>query len=504
MIFTPIGYTSPLLFDLSAPHGGSPWGAGTIIPQVSKETRHVSELELNVAKHQGKHIAENVALFKKGRDRMNMTHTVHTTSHPAYPARAPVSAVSWDTPDASYNPVEFTHKVVVENDSTVKEGGWADPQDINLIPKELLTSRISYCGPIEYDSTGYPRNPIGRTGMKGRGLLGKWGPNHAADPIVTRVKPGTEDKIQMVAIERKDTKVWAIPGGMVDAGEKVSQTLKREFTEEAGEVAPEHREAFQKHINELFESNGVEVYRGYVDDPRNTDQAWMETVAVHFHCGSELGNQLNLAAGDDASSVKWLDVDESIPEFGNLYASHKMMVLDAVKGLRHRLKSAEENKAASKLQQLFRGRSSSARKTTEEDIAAKKKQQEEEEAAKVLQGAFREHRASIKQHEEEENAAKTLQHAFREHRSSMKGRDEFVTGSESSKMHGDINFSVENEAAKTLQSAFRVTKKARESDLMKKRGEFKVGDNIFRTGVKKLHGKSFASVEEYISFLKSE
>lgn len=30
------------------------------------------------------------------------------------------------------------------------------------------------------------RNPMGRTGMKGRGLLGRFGPNHAADPIVTR------------------------------------------------------------------------------------------------------------------------------------------------------------------------------------------------------------------------------------------------------------------------------------------------------------------------------
>ena len=30
------------------------------------------------------------------------------------------------------------------------------------------------------------RNPAGRTGLTGRGLLGKWGPNHAADPIVTR------------------------------------------------------------------------------------------------------------------------------------------------------------------------------------------------------------------------------------------------------------------------------------------------------------------------------
>lgn len=27
----------------------------------------------------------------------------------------------------------------------------------------------------------------------------------------------------------------------------------------------------------------VQVFKGYVDDPRNTDNAWMETVAVNFH-----------------------------------------------------------------------------------------------------------------------------------------------------------------------------------------------------------------------------
>jgi len=30
------------------------------------------------------------------------------------------------------------------------------------------------------------RNPVGRTGIQGRGWLGRWGPNHAADSIVTR------------------------------------------------------------------------------------------------------------------------------------------------------------------------------------------------------------------------------------------------------------------------------------------------------------------------------
>ena len=37
----------------------------------------------------------------------------------------------------------------------------------------------------------FPRNPRERTGIRGRGVLGKWGPNYAADPIVTRYDPET-------------------------------------------------------------------------------------------------------------------------------------------------------------------------------------------------------------------------------------------------------------------------------------------------------------------------
>ena len=32
----------------------------------------------------------------------------------------------------------------------------------------------------------FSRNPFGRTGLTGRGLLGRWGPNHATEAIVTR------------------------------------------------------------------------------------------------------------------------------------------------------------------------------------------------------------------------------------------------------------------------------------------------------------------------------
>ena len=35
----------------------------------------------------------------------------------------------------------------------------------------------------------------------------------------------------------------------------------------------------------------------------------METTAYHFHCSWELGQMLNLEAGDDAGQVEWLNID---------------------------------------------------------------------------------------------------------------------------------------------------------------------------------------------------
>ncbi|NXT42550.1 NUDT9 protein, partial [Pelecanoides urinatrix] len=184
---------------------------------------------------------------------------------------------------------------------------------------------------------GRPRNPVGRTGLTGRGLLGRWGPNHAADPVVTRWKrDGSGNKIahpvtgknilQFIAIKRRDCGEWAIPGGMVDPGEKISATLKREFEEEALnslQKSPEEKAELEKQLHKLFSQEHFVVYRGYVDDPRNTDNAWMETEAVNYHdeTGEAMDN-LPLEAGDDAGIVKWIDISEKL----KLYASHSNFI----------------------------------------------------------------------------------------------------------------------------------------------------------------------------------
>jgi|SanBayMetagenome_1026888.scaffolds.fasta_scaffold85998_1 ADP-ribose pyrophosphatase len=75
------------------------------------------------------------------------------------------------------------------------------------------------------------------------------------------------------------------------------------------------------------EENRRIVYQGYVDDPRNTNNAWMETVAANFHCDAYLRQHLRLSAGTDAADVFWLDVNPDSEEFKKLYANHAQLVL---------------------------------------------------------------------------------------------------------------------------------------------------------------------------------
>ena len=63
MVFVPLGYSTPKLFDLSAPHGGSPYGAGTLAgPDGSRQP---SALEKDIAEAHGKHFGTIAAKLAK-------------------------------------------------------------------------------------------------------------------------------------------------------------------------------------------------------------------------------------------------------------------------------------------------------------------------------------------------------------------------------------------------------------------------------------------------------
>lgn len=105
----------------------------------------------------------------------------------------PDEVVFWTEPYVEYSPPFYTAAHI---------GGqsWADAP----LPSETsqprwnhndgIVNRVSFHGDYQIKD-GLPQNPIGRTGLTGRGLLGRWGPNHAADPIVTRWKRDAQGHI---------------------------------------------------------------------------------------------------------------------------------------------------------------------------------------------------------------------------------------------------------------------------------------------------------------------
>lgn len=227
------------------------------------------------------------------------------STHPEYPKR-----IKSDDDNYEENCPFFDKKRMprpdYEDPEDIKEEELKDNRFIwtwyNNIP-ELVSLRDAE---IDFKN-GKPITPI-RTGIKGRGILPKFGPQHAADPVVTRY---INNRLHFLAVLRSDVNEYAIPGGFIDAGEKYPATLKREFEEESCQGT--HPEI----LNKVFE-NGDIIYAGPTfDDPRTTDNAWIETIVVHYHITEDLAKKIKLKPQPgETKKVEWIDCE------GNLYGGH--------------------------------------------------------------------------------------------------------------------------------------------------------------------------------------
>ena len=209
----------------------------------------------------------------------------------SYPERQRISIdeAPWSLDCDAYAPPYHVDEAVLAADATSDGGGWADPEDVSKLGDSLVGRAKAH------DESGRPLNPRGRTGVAGRGLLGRWGPNEAVAALVTRENAdsgGTD-----VLLGRKvGQHSLSVPRGFRHAGEEVDGALSRVLEEDSG-WRPSSM-------------GGDVVLKGYSYDPRQTDHAWVELEAWHIQVDDAEAPAL-FRPGQQFDEMAWVPINEA-------------------------------------------------------------------------------------------------------------------------------------------------------------------------------------------------
>ena len=288
----------------------------------------------------------------------NKTYRCYEEVHPdGYPERYKELSLQerqWTIPNSTYyyDVARYTHPIVLA------QPAWADEETPSQERKqEILDSLFpvwnSHTNVLDFhkisqicyiDEDGLPLNPLGRTGLSGRGLLGKWGPNLAGDLILARKKDGANYYVTQV---RKDSYQLSTTGGMVDPSDilehknnktKMINGLINAALREYIEEASNDNTAVLDELKEYIKSHIQCISGGICDDVRNTDKAFMATGVFLVFLPEELADKLQLQNdNDEASKITWRTLEQINGFFNGIFASHKEYFIKAEQVLKAKM-----------------------------------------------------------------------------------------------------------------------------------------------------------------------
>lgn len=231
--------------------------------------------------------------------------------------------VNWSSEFPDYIPKRAPIAAVGES--------WTDGADERMLTKveiaQIKQTRHTYVGWNLCPCTGMPRNPAGRTGWCGRGRLPRFGPNHCVDAVLTRMNhesgalevaviPNTissrSKRVDSLTRQKsRDSKpesaTLSLPGVFI----KDADPSKTHATQRAIQTKVVAKVSWQM-LDEIFEEEPPTlVFTGYVDDERNTDNAWIETTALMYSFSTK-AHCLEYLEG-----VKWVPITTDLHLYGN-------------------------------------------------------------------------------------------------------------------------------------------------------------------------------------------
>jgi len=170
------------------------------------------------------------------------------------------------------------------------------PTILNLDVKEELETDWNVSGKnASYDGhyaveKSYPRNPLGRTGIFGRGHLPRYGPNFKSIPILTRFQVPEEapklDTPLEVLVEFPDPankRYYVLP----ELDSKADEPLTSEFIKVLFSHISSTNASARIQLKKILR-RGILIKRGAVDSDLNTDNAWVEVFIASYHDDEEL------------------------------------------------------------------------------------------------------------------------------------------------------------------------------------------------------------------------
>ena len=231
----------------------------------------------------------------------------------SYPPRlrVPIDEAPWGAECPDYTPPYHVDPAVLSNGAPEKAGGWADPEEFvkDREPGEREIADV-------HDAAGRALNPRGRTGIAGRGLLGRWGTNFMVGAVVVRTG-GTAGELDILLGQAGPGGDLSLPNGFVASGENRETAMARVLEDTTG-WRPEP-------------GTGDVVFEGYGYDARQTDHAWIEIQARLFHLGDEFGPS-RFRPGSDFEALEWRRLDARA--VNRLASNQARLVREAVKRLR--------------------------------------------------------------------------------------------------------------------------------------------------------------------------
>ncbi|TMS06185.1 Transient receptor potential cation channel subfamily M member 2 [Larimichthys crocea] len=120
----------------------------------------------------------------------------------------------------------------------------------------------------------------------------------SVDLVITRWRDGKPPVLEYLEVSGESQGAFSLPGGFVEATDHLPKDLERTMGR-----------TLYKKLNEKL-PDGEKAFQGYVDDARNTDNAWVETTALNIHLdrGSQIMEDIEKKLMKNQGHLQWQEV----------------------------------------------------------------------------------------------------------------------------------------------------------------------------------------------------